>query len=415
MKAAIIGGGAAGFFLAIHLKRACPKRQVVIFEKASRTLAKVAISGGGRCNLTNSFAQIAHTEQAYPRGHRLMRRLLREFSQHDTQSWFEHHGVPLVEQEDCCVFPQAQDSAAITGCLQREARAAGVQVVCSCGIERVERTPEGLFRLVFRHAVRPDELFHQVAVTTGGAPHSEGYHWLSALGQPLLPPCPSLYTLSIAVPQLTALMGIVAPHAAVALAGTRLRAEGALLITHWGLSGPAVLRLSSYAARVLHEAHYQMTLLVAWSGTPHTEEVMATLQEIVATQPAKQMGNVHPFGLQTRLWHYLLQRCDLRPERPWAEAGRKALNRLANVLTADSYPIAGKGSYRDEFVTCGGVALSGISSQTMESKVCPGLYFAGEVLDIDGITGGFNLQAAWTTAYVAAQAMAKATEPSPLS
>lgn len=409
MKAAIIGGGAAGFFLAIHLKQASPKRQVVVFEKAQRVLAKVAISGGGRCNLTNSFAAINHTEQAYPRGHRLMKRLLRVFGPNDTWAWFETHGVPLVEQEDNCVFPQAQDSATITGCLQREARRLGVQVVCGCGVERVERTDDGL-RLVFRHDVRPAECFDQVAVTTGGAPHSEGYSWLAALQQKLEPPCPSLYTFSIDEPRLKALMGIVVPNVTVTLAGTRLRADGALLITHWGLSGPAVLRLSSYGARLLCDAQYRMTLLVAWCGDTNTEQVIATLQTIVATQGAKQMGNVRPYGLQTRLWHYLLERCELSPERTWADVGRKAMNRLANALTADSYSIAGKGQYRDEFVTCGGVALSGVEANTLQSKTCLGLYFAGEVLDIDGITGGFNLQAAWTTAYVAAKAMAEQTE-----
>ena len=400
MKVAVVGGGAAGFFSAIHIKRALPSAEVVILERAQRFLAKVKVSGGGRCNLTNSFAKVSDLSKVYPRGHRLMKRLLREFSHEDVYDWFENAGVPLVTQEDECVFPQAQDSEAVILCLKRQTQAAGVVLRTGAEVLQITRSTDECLCLSLEggETVRYDA----VVLTTGGAPHGEGHAWLSALGHHIEKPCPSLFTFKIQDKALTALMGIVVENVQTSFAGTKMRAEGPLLITHWGMSGPAILKLSSLGARFLSENEYRARLLVGWVGDTSVEMVQSDLLSIAGSSPRKQLNSVRPYGLQLRLWEYLLTRCGFAVERTWGELGKKGINRLVNTLTADSYEVAGRGTYKDEFVTCGGVSLDSVSNKTLESKVCPGLFFAGEVLDIDAITGGFNLQAAWTTGYVAA-------------
>ena len=401
MKIAIIGGGAAGFFAAIHLKQWAPSAKVEILERTSKVLAKVKVSGGGRCNLTNSFAQVTDLSQVYPRGFRLLKRLFREFSNEDTYQWYENNGVPLVTQEDECVFPQAQDSDAVILCLKRQAMSLGVEVRTGCSVVSVERTGEGA--LCVHLSDGTVNTFDRVLLTTGGAPKGEGHDWLSALGHKIEKPCPSLFTFKINDSALTALMGIVVEHVQTAITGTKMRAEGPLLITHWGMSGPAILKLSSHGARYLAEHGYKAQLLINWSGDVTVDAVIADLMAIAGSSPRKQLVTVRPYGLQQRLWSYLIERCGLPADRTWGELGKKGINRLVNVLTSDIYEIADRGTYKDEFVTCGGVSLDSVSSKTLESKVCAGLYFAGEVLDIDGVTGGFNLQAAWTTGYVAAK------------
>lgn len=407
MKIAIIGGGASGFFLAIHVKQAAPSSQVVILEKSSRPLIKVGLSGGGRCNLTNTFEHIDDISQAYPRGARLMKRLLREFSPADACRWFEEHGVPLVAQDDDCVFPVVQDSAAVVGCLTRVACGLGVEVRLRQPVRAVTRDPSGMLKVYVGDEERGYDLFDKVAVTTGGSPRGEGHAWLAALGQEIEPPCPSLYTFAITHKALNDLMGLVVEHTVLSLPGTKFRSRGPLLVTHWGISGPAVLKLSSYAARHLCRNGYRSPLLVCWTGDTDTERVRKQLTELFARSPHKQIGSLRPFGLQQRLWGYLVERCGLSVTQSCGEPGGKSLNRLAALLTADAYQIEGKGHFRDEFVTCGGVSLTSVNVRTLESKKCPGLYFAGEVLDIDGITGGFNLQAAWSTAFVAARAISR--------
>lgn len=407
MKIAIIGGGASGFFLAIHVKQSAPSSQVVILEKSSRPLIKVGLSGGGRCNLTNTFEHIDDISQAYPRGARLMKRLLREFSPAETCRWFEEHGVPLVAQDDDCVFPVVQDSAAVVGCLTRVACGLGVEVRLRQPVRAVTRDPSGMLQVYVGDEERGYDLFDKVAVTTGGAPRGEGHAWLAALGQEIEPPCPSLYTFAITHKALNDLMGLVVEHTVLSLPGTKFRSRGPLLVTHWGISGPAVLKLSSYAARHLCRNGYRSPLLVCWIGDTDTERVRKQLTELFARSPHKQIGSLRPFGLQQRLWGYLVERCGLSVTQSCGEPGGKSLNRLAALLTADAYQIEGKGHFRDEFVTCGGVSLTSVNVRTLESKNCPGLYFAGEVLDIDGITGGFNLQAAWSTAFVAARAISR--------
>ena len=387
MRTAVIGGGAAGFFLAIRLKELCPRMEVTIMERGQRVLTKVEVSGGGRCNCTNTFEDVADLQTVYPRGARLLGRLFRHFGPRDAFDWFEQRGVPLVVQADHCVFPRSQDAHSIVHLFLSEARRLGIGVRTGCPVNRLDQVAD----------------YHFVAVATGGHAQADAFGWL---GQPVVQPVPSLFTFSIADADLRALMGTVVEQATVMLPGTRLRASGPLLITHWGMSGPCILRLSSYAARLLHEQSYRMPLAVNWLGMG-ADEAQTVMASASAANGRKLLTTVCPFPLGQRLWGYLLEKSLAgRAHSPWGSLNRKEMNRLLNVLTNDTYQISGRAPFRDEFVTAGGVSLQAVNPATLESKTRPGLYFAGEVLDIDGITGGFNFQAAWTTAHTVAQAIA---------
>lgn len=375
-KCAIVGGGAAGFFAAINLKEMCPQMQVTIFEKSKNVLAKVEVSGGGRCNCTNSFEAVSDLSQVYPRGHRLLKRLFKTFDYRDAYQWFESHGVRLVTQEDNCVFPMSQDSHTIINLFLAEAKRHGIEIRTECKIESLEQLADYDYKVI----------------TTGGGT-------ASMTGVPVIDAVPSLFTFSIEDEALRALMGTVVEDATASIPGTKFKATGPLLITHWGMSGPAILKLSSYAARALHEHNYQMPLTVNWTSRKDPE-ILQELHEIIARHPQKQIASIRPFNLPTRLWDYLVQKTlGERAQNRWQNLNQKELNRLTNALCNDQYKIASRAAFKDEFVTCGGVDLSSVNPNTLESKTLPQLYFAGEVLDVDGITGGFNFQAAWTTAY----------------
>ena len=390
MKTAVVGGGAAGFFLAVNLKEMMPDMEVTIFERSQHVLTKVEISGGGRCNCTNSFEEVTDLSQVYPRGHRLLKRLFNNFDYRDAYAWFERHGVPLVTQNDQCVFPEAQDSHAIINCLLSLARRYHIEICKGSKVQSLDDVKG----------------YDYMVVTTGGSPKGEGLRWLKALGHEIEQPVPSLFTFSVADKRLQALMGVVTDVETM-IPGTKLRAAGPLLITHWGLSGPAVLKLSSHAARYLAEQNYQTPLAVRWLSLSD-QEISTLLYEQVATQPKKQLTTYNPFGLQQRLWAYLVEKAlEVRAQIRWAELNKKDVNRLVNVLLNDTYQIAGRAPFKDEFVTCGGISLKAINTSTLESKHVPHLYFAGEVLDIDGVTGGFNFQAAWTTAYTVATSIVR--------
>ena len=397
MKTAIVGGGAAGFFLAVNLKEMCPEMQVTIFEKSKKVLAKVEVSGGGRCNCTNSFEAVTDLQQVYPRGHRLLKRLFKTFDYRDAYEWFEAHGVRLVTQDDHCVFPMSQDSHTIINMFLAEARRHGVEVRTGCKIESLEQLEDYDFKVI----------------TTGGMP--KGIKSLSTpplapplnMGGEIVEPVPSLFTFSIEDEELRKLMGTVVEDATVSIPGTKYRSEGPLLITHWGMSGPAILKLSSYAARDLHDHNYQMPLAVNWTSRKEPE-IQQELHEIIARHPQKQIASIRPFNLPIRLWDYLVQKTlGERAQNRWQNLNQKELNRLTNALCNDQYQIAGRAAFKDEFVTCGGIDLASVNPNTLESKTLPQLYFAGEVLDVDGITGGFNFQAAWTTAYCVAMAISQ--------
>ena len=390
---AVIGAGAAGCFCAAELRRLLPPAGVVVFEAGRKPLAKVAVTGGGRCNLTNSFEGIDSLSDIYPRGSRLMKRLLHRFSHEDTWRWFEAAGVPLVLQDDHCVFPRSQNAMDVVRALLR--RMEGVSLRLETPVRSVVPGKDG-------HLLVDGESFDSVVVTTGGAP--KGLPLLDGLDIEWVPTVPSLFSFTVCDEALRALMGLVV-NASVSIPGTSFKASGDLLITDWGLSGPAILKLSSYAARYLSDAGYKAPLCVNWLNLSETEG-RSLLQELSGSNPRKQVSNTPPAGLQVRLWNHLTVKAGLRPDIRWAELGSKGFNRLVGILTQDIYEIAGKTRFREEFVTCGGVALSEISPSTLECKQYPGLYFAGEVLDIDAVTGGFNLQAAWTTGFVAAQSIA---------
>ena len=389
---------------AIMARRTNPSSKVTIFERAQKVLAKVEITGGGRCNVTNSFAAITDMKQAYPRGHKLMKRLMKTFSHEDTYRWFEQHGVPLVTQEDECVFPKAQDSHAIINCLVRQANELGVTICCRHRLVNIHRMEDGRLKLEFENGSH--RVFHRTIITTGGSPNGRGLQYLAQLGHEIEVPVPSLFTFNIKDRAFCDLMGTVVDPVVTTIPGTKLRAKGPLLVTHWGVSGPATLKLSSYAARLLAENDYKVPLAISWTGELTRQEVEENLLKLQTANPRKQVATLHPFGLPSRLWLYILSKLGIDAVKPWAEIGRKTINRMIETLVNDQYTIAGKGAFREEFVTCGGVSLSSVNSKTLESKVCPNLFFAGEVLDIDAITGGFNLQAAWTTGVVAGQCAA---------
>ena len=410
LRIAIIGGGAAGCFCAIRAKRRLPEADVTLFEAGPKLLAKVAVTGGGRCNLTNSFRDIALTGQepgkmplreVYPRGEQVMRRALRVLGPADTQRWFEAEGVRLVTQADQCVFPASQDAMQIVRTLERCLRQAGVHVRCNVPVRRIEALPAGGFRLEIPGQARDD--YNKVIVSIGGSSR-EKLEQLLPEGVAVTACVPSLFTLKVPDAGLRALMGTVVEQVTLALAGTRFRAAGTLLLTDWGVSGPATLRLSSYAARHLAENGYGGTLLINWLGTAEAE-VRDWIAAAAAANPQKHAAGTPPEGITARLWRHLLGRAALREDLRWAELGSKGAARLAATLTADAYPVAGRARFKEEFVTCGGVDLSGLDLARLESKTHPGLFFAGEALDVDAITGGFNLQAAWSTAALAAAAL----------
>ena len=441
MRIAIIGAGAAGCFCAAQLRKWRPEWAVTVFEAGPKPLAKVAITGGGRCNLTNDFQGIRSLAEAYPRGERVMKRALKAFSQEDTIAWFQARGVPCVLQADHCWFPRSQDAMDIVHALLNAMKGVDLRLktpvvsisgpeVCSASAKNIadatsEQTsvpvkdiaeatagkgPEvcsafakNIADATAEHTSGPwhvnGEAFDAVVVTTGGA--ARGLPFLEGLGLEMVPPVPSLFTFTVPDPGLRSLMGLVV-EAAIGLQGTAFKAEGPLLITDWGLSGPAALKLSSYAARHLAESGYKGNLSINWLNA-NENEVRALLQKSALDNPQKLVSSTHL--LQARLWSHLLAKAGLRPDLRWAELGSKGLNRLTATLTSDSYPLSGKSRFREEFVTAGGVALSNIDLNTLECKRHPGLFFAGEVLDIDAITGGFNLQAAWSTGYVVARAI----------
>jgi len=392
VKTAIVGGGAAGFFLAITLKEQCPQMDVTIFERSSRVLRKVKVSGGGRCNCTNTFADVRDLSAVYPRGHRLMKRLMKGFDQRDAYHWFERHGVPLTVQDDQCVFPAAQNSQVIINCFISHCRRLGVRLCLNTIINSLSTLQDYDF----------------IALTTGGQPRQEGLTWLEELGHEIVAPVPSLFTFSINDQALLELMGTVVEHVTASIPATGFSASGPLLVTHWGMSGPAILRLSSYAARYLAKSDYQAPLAINWTGH-NEEETRQELQALFATHPKKQLSSLRPFDLPTRLWLYLLEKEAAPPTLTPNALPKKSFNKLVNQLTADHYTIASRAPFKDEFVTCGGIALNSVNPVTLESKHRPRLFFAGELLDIDGITGGFNFQAVWTTAYTVAQAIAKSS------
>ncbi|MBS1548047.1 MAG: NAD(P)/FAD-dependent oxidoreductase [Bacteroidetes bacterium] len=397
MRIIVAGAGAAGFFAAISAKAHHPADEVILLEKTEKILAKVRISGGGRCNVTHYQHHIRKLAANYPRGERFLRKAFEHFSVKDTITWFAQRGVQLKAEEDGRMFPVSDSSETIIDCLLNEAERCGVRIMRQSGVLAVERLSSGAFQLRMERGGTLEA--DRVVITTGGHPKEESYAWLKALGHTIVQPVPSLFTFNMPQEPVRQLMGVVADPVRARIIGTELETEGPLLVTHWGMSGPAVLKLSAWGARQIQALGYRFTLQVHWLGGTGEEEVRAALA--AENLQRKQARNANPFSIPHRLWEFLLAKAEVPAEKPWVEVGKKDRNRLVNLLTNDRYAVAGKTTFKEEFVTAGGVALEEVDPQTMQSRMVPGLYFAGEVLDIDGITGGFNFQAAWTTGFLA--------------
>lgn len=398
-KVAVIGGGAAGFFAALSCKAHHPQAQVTIYEKTNKLLAKVLVSGGGRCNVTHHCHQLATLVSNYPRGGKKLKKLFGQFAVNDTIQWFESRGVTLKTEADNRMFPSSDQSSSIANCLLDETKKLGVNIETRSPINALVPV-DGRFELRGREQAW---MADRVIVTTGGSPKAEGLQWLKDLGHNIEAPVPSLFTFNMPKDPIRSLMGVVAPHALVRVQGNKLQADGPLLITHWGMSGPAVLRLSAFGAREFHQRNYQFEVAVRWIESWGEEDWRSFISTQLDQHPQKAVANTAPDQLPKRLWQHLLSICELEAGTTWASLSKKAKNRLINTFTNDVYQVSGKTTFKEEFVTCGGVSLDSISLSSMQSKAVPGLYFAGEVLDVDGVTGGFNFQAAWSGGFVAGQ------------
>lgn len=408
IRVMVVGGGAAGYFAAI----ACAEKlgaagEVTLYEATAHPLAKVRVSGGGRCNVTHACFEPRELVKRYPRGGRELLGAFHRWQPRDTVEWFAARGVELKTEEDGRMFPITDDSATIVDCLQRAAETAGVRLV-TMGVRKAERVgraggpPDFWVTLTDGSGVRCDRLL----LATGGNRSSAGFMMAEALGHNIEPLVPSLFTFHIDDARLIGLSGVSVEQAEVSVRGSKLRERGALLITHWGLSGPAVLKLSAWGARELAAVKYEFGLNVNFAP-PHTRDTL--VQELTVVRGKnlrKQIATWSPLAMPQRLWERLVNAAGIPPTTPWTGVANAALGTLAAQITTAEFTVVGKSLFKEEFVTCGGVRLSEVDFRTMESRVCPGLHFAGELLDVDGVTGGFNFQSAWTTGMLAGLSMA---------
>ena len=400
----IVGGGAAGFFAALVCAESGSTAEILILEKTSQFLSKVKISGGGRCNVTHACFNDRDFATRYPRGEHALIAPFKQFQASDAVAWFEARGVKLKTESDGRMFPITDSSQTIIDCLLNAARAAKVKLKLNCGVERVERKTGDGFELTLSNGetLACDRLL----LATGGCRTPALGQLAVSLGHTLEPPVPSLFTFHIAIPWLRALAGVSVKMAEVSVVGTKLRERGALLITHWGLSGPVILRLSAWGARVLHQMDYRCTLRINW--LPHlNDETLAAEMDARRDLRKALLVNSPIAPLPARLWEQLVLAAGAAPDARWPALSRATQHKLIQHLLRGEFPVSGKSLNKDEFVTCGGVKLGEVDFKTMESRLCPGLFFAGELLDIDGITGGFNFQAAWTTGWIAGRSLAR--------
>ena len=397
MKIAIIGGGAAGFFAALSAKENNPKSEVTIYEKSDSILRKVKISGGGRCNVTHSCFKVGDLVKSYPRGGKQLKKSFNIFNTNHTIAWFKDRGVNLITEADNRMFPETNKSITIINCLLDEAHRLGVVIKRKTAVNELK--PDG-----DKIKLKIDEFdyaFDKVIVATGGSPKASGLNWLKALGHEIISPIPSLFTFNMPDEKIIGLQGVVSKNAIVRVQGAKSPQNGPLLVTHWGMSGPAILKTSAWEARSLSEKNYSFSIQVNWIGNSNEDEVRVLLNRSFYNYGKKKVINVIPFELPNSLWKYLLEASEIDENTVAGEVSKKEKNILINNIVNAIYKVNGKTTFKEEFVTCGGVSLKDINMKTMESKVVPNLYFAGEVLNIDGITGGFNFQAAWTTGYIA--------------
>lgn len=404
---AVVGGGAAGFFAAITAAEASPGCGVTIYEATAHLLAKVKVSGGGRCNVTHACFEPRELVKRYPRGGRELLGAFSRWQPRDTVEWFEARGVKLKTEEDGRMFPVTDSSQTIVDCLMNAARAAGVVIRTNCGVKSAERgegtPPPFKLHLTTGETVTADRLL----LAAGGNRSNAGFTIAAQFGHMIEPPVPSLFTFNIKDPRLDGLAGVSVEDAATEVVGQKgLKERGPVLVTHWGLSGPGILKLSAWGARTLSDCGYKFTLRVNWAPKYNAETARAALEQARAANPKKQITTWSPLGLPSRLWEKLVAAAGVAPEAIWTGIGNPALRALAAQVCEAQFAVDGKSTFKEEFVTCGGVRLGEVDFKTMESRLLPGLYFAGEFLDVDGITGGFNFQNAWTTGRLAGLAMA---------
>lgn len=403
MNVIVIGGGAAGFFTAINCAQMHENCTVTLLEKSSKLLSKVRVSGGGRCNVTHACFDNSLLIKNYPRGEKELRNVFSRFTTTDTISWFEKRGVKLKTEADGRIFPESNTSETIVKCLMQEAEKAKVIIKLNVDIVEIIKNGNNSFTL--------NEIgggvFHcdKLVVATGGNPKDAAYNWLRKLGHTIIKPVPSLFTFNIPGNKITELMGVSVPNAKVRVAGTKLETEGPLLITHWGMSGPAILKASAWGARTLSELNYNFTALISWLPKHTEEKIRIEFNNQREENPAKTIINNCPLELPKRLWEYLVSKAGILETTRWADLPKKNANLLSHSLINDEYFVKGKSTFKEEFVTCGGIALKEIDFTTMQSKIIPDLYFAGEILDVDGITGGFNFQSAWSSGWIVANSI----------
>jgi predicted Rossmann fold flavoprotein len=402
----VIGGGAAGIFCAVNAARLNPALKVTLLEKSNKLLSKVKVSGGGRCNVTHACFDIKEMSFNYPRGEHFVRKAFHQFFTTDTSEWFQSRGVKLKTETDGRVFPVTDSSQTIIECLIHEANQYGVEILMNREVKGIRYMAEGKWQITLTGEILECDF---VCVASGGFPKLSQFDWLKGTGHAIVEQVPSLFTFNIPKHPLNELMGVSVPNATVKIQQTKLKNSGPLLITHWGLSGPCVLKLSSWGARELKKLNYNFTISVNWLGDAKEEETRIKIQETRSASASKKISNTNLFQLPNRLWQFLLLQSEINEDMRWADLPSKAQNKLIQLLVNHELNVTGKTTFKEEFVTAGGIALKEVDANTMQSKLHNGLFFAGEILDVDGITGGFNFQHAWTSGFIAAKGIADIT------
>jgi predicted Rossmann fold flavoprotein len=398
----VVGGGAAGFFCAVNAARLSPTLEVVIVEKTSKLLSKVRVSGGGRCNVTHACFSIAEMIKKYPRGASFLKKAFHHFFTTDTINWFKDRGVELETESDGRMFPSSNSSQTIVDCLMQEANRYGVEILMNKEVKSIKKGSDG-FELLFSNDTTLAANF--LCIASGGYPKSTQFEWLHQIGHTIEAPVPSLFTFNMPGNPINALMGISVERVQVKIMGSKLAEEGPLLITHWGMSGPAILKLSAWGARELAAKNWQFGMVVNWLPAYNEQTLKDKFQLIRFDIAAQKITNRNPFLLPQRLWDYLLQQSGVNENSRWADLPAKEQNKLIKNICAQEFSVNGKTTFKEEFVTSGGIVLDEVEHASMQSKIVPGLFFAGEVLNVDGVTGGFNFQNAWTTGWIAAKAI----------
>lgn len=399
----IAGGGAAGFFAAINAARMTKDVHVRIIEKTGRLLSKVKVSGGGRCNVCHHCFTVDDLVKNYPRGKNFLKKAFHTFSTKDTVEWFAERNVKLKAEADGRMFPVTNNSQTIINCLLHEAGIYGVEILTNAEVRHIEKSGNIFTVQTGSSQYQSDFL----VLACGGFPKEAHFEWIRTTGHSMETPVPSLFTFNMPGHSITKLMGISVPAATIKITGTKFIQQGPLLITHWGLSGPAVLKLSAWHARDLAARNYTFDIMVNWLQHYTQESLRDAWQQLRAVHARRKIYDRNPFELPARLWQWLLEESEIKEDARWADINTRQQNRLTQNLTAHAFSIKGKTTFKEEFVTCGGVKLQEIDAHTMQSRIVPGLYFAGEIMDVDGITGGFNFQHAWTSGYLAAKDIAE--------